>query len=1199
MVFLLHLRQLIAGAVRCSGFCILLMVAALAASAARVPPQEKRSSPGQSGWGNIPGECHDPDDADSISSPETSGSTPAEKLRVCADALSQKGSWKKAEQSYESALTLDRQAGNRRAESLDLAGIGYSELRLGYPLKAEDFYQQALSIQQEISPKSLAAVRSLNGLGQAMGMYGDVAKADQYFQQAKIILKKLGRRGELDFAISLNGLGHIAELRGYAAKAEVWHRQALAIQQRLSPHCLDVADTLDFLGRASYIQSHYQRAEDYYKKSLALRKEFPEPIFDTALSIIGLGNVAYDRTELVKAKELYGRALMITEQFAPGSLIVSAVLAHRFLVEYDLGNLAKSTDYQEKAFAIQQMVAPDGLDMATSFNNLGNVLYRRGELGKAEEFGKRSLSIREKLVPGSSAVANSLRTLGAIAAERGELIWAEKYFRQALAIRSRLDPESLGVAYSLNSLGAIAHTRGNLIQASDYYRRSLRIKKKLVPKSPVVANSLINLAFIAKNVGDQAGAERYCREALAINQKLPASLTFATNLNALSQIVFDRGRFSEAETLERQALAIRQKSNPSSIQSANSFHFLGLVLRAEGKLDVAEDFHRQALRIQEKLVPGTTSHAETLAALADILRQKKQWDVAAQLYQQSLASLESQITQFGGGREGHLGFHVKYAPVYQQYIDLLMRQRKAELAFEISDRWRARSLLEMLREARADIRKGVDAQLLEEERRLQQLWVGRSNARLRLLSGHPTEAQISAANQEIGELLEHYQQLQERIRDASPEYAALMQPHTATVSEVQQLLGPDTLILEYFLGKEHSFLWVVGPTEFSSYELSNRAEIEEQARRVYRLMTAPSQIIPDETQLQKRTRIEEAGKFYWKASAKLSRMILAPAAARLGDKRLLVVADGALHYIPFAALPEPDSSKEDMHRFVQPLVVRHEIAYLPSASVLESLQTAATKRAELPGAVAVLADAVFNKGDSRVEKTRANQNYVPQKHASQEIAAISSTPLLSGSMNPNTWQQSGIRLARLPFSRMEAKSIMTLTAANKRMVALDFRANLALATSPEIARYKIIHFATHGILNSKKPELSGLVFSLVDREGRPQNGFLDLQRIYNLNLPVDLVVLSACETALGKEIQGEGLMGLTRGFLYAGALRVMASLWKVDDARTAELMRGFYEGIEHKKLQPMVALRIIQAKLWKQHPKDLPFYWAAFQIQGE
>src|SRR5207244_13170327 len=168
------------------------------------------------------------------------------------------------------------------------------------------------------------------------------------------------------------------------------------------------------------------------------------------------------------------------------------------------------------------------------------------------------------------------------------------------------------------------------------------------------------------------------------------------------------------------------------------------------------------------------------------------------------------------------------------------------------------------------------------------------------------------------------------------------------------------------------------------------------------------------------------------------------------------------------------------------------------------------------------------------------------------------------------------------------------------MQALDFKASRATVMSPVLGQYRMVHFATHGLVDSKHPELSGLVLSLVDEQGRPQNGFLGLQDIYNLNLPAELVVLSACETGLGKSIQGEGLVGLTRGFMYAGATRVVASLWKIDDLATAELMKQFYQGmLGREHLSPAAALRAAQLAMLKKRNREAPYYWAAFSLLGE
>jgi CHAT domain-containing protein len=176
---------------------------------------------------------------------------------------------------------------------------------------------------------------------------------------------------------------------------------------------------------------------------------------------------------------------------------------------------------------------------------------------------------------------------------------------------------------------------------------------------------------------------------------------------------------------------------------------------------------------------------------------------------------------------------------------------------------------------------------------------------------------------------------------------------------------------------------------------------------------------------------------------------------------------------------------------------------------------------------------------------------------------------------------------------------MAIAPAGAGMEAIDFKASRMTALSPELSQYRIVHFATHGVLDDKYPDLSGIVLSLVDEQGQRQDGFLRLHDIYNLNLPCDLVVLSACQTGLGKEVKGEGLIGLTRGFMYAGAARVVASLWKVDDRATSELMKRFYRRMLREGMSPAAALRTAQIEMQGQKQWRSPYYWAGFVLQGE
>jgi CHAT domain-containing protein len=260
--------------------------------------------------------------------------------------------------------------------------------------------------------------------------------------------------------------------------------------------------------------------------------------------------------------------------------------------------------------------------------------------------------------------------------------------------------------------------------------------------------------------------------------------------------------------------------------------------------------------------------------------------------------------------------------------------------------------------------------------------------------------------------------------------------------------------------------------------------------------------------------------------------------------------------------------------------------------VLAVLRKELAGRPAISKTVAVLADPVFQPNDPRVQQRPGER----AKPATDKLE--SAGPSLSESAMTRSAKESGVRrFQRLRFSRSEADAIATLVAREQGFKAIDFAASKRTAMSADLAHYRILHFATHGLLNSQHPELSGVVFSLVDEQGQPQDGFLRLHEIYNLKLNADLVALSACQTALGKEVKGEGLVGLTRGFMYAGAARVMASLWNVQDRATAELMKRFYQGMLSGGQRPAAALRAAQLAMWKENKP--PYFWAAFVLQGE
>jgi CHAT domain-containing protein len=634
----------------------------------------------------------------------------------------------------------------------------------------------------------------------------------------------------------------------------------------------------------------------------------------------------------------------------------------------------------------------------------------------------------------------------------------------------------------------------------------------------------------------------------------------------------------------QEALELYRRAGDRSGE-AETLSNIGEVYYSLGESQKALEKYNEALPLR-RAVGDRNGEAITLLGLARVEQKRGDLTQARQTVEQAISLIES-IRTNSDSQELRASYFAKRQEFFETYIDVLMQMHKQNpaaafdtVALAVSERARARSLLELLKEARADIRQGVDGSLLERERSLQQRLNARAASQVSLLNRKHTPEQADAAAKEIAAIIAEYEEVQGQIRSRSPRYAALTQPQPLGLAEIQQqALDEDTLLLEYALGEKRSYLWLVSQRSIDSYELPPRAELEAAARRVYELLTArPNRWTPPDQQ------------FIAQARA-LSRMLLGPVAPRLGGKRLVVVAPGALSYLPFAALPAPEDEKRPAGDY-EPLLAKHEVVSIPSASVLSIIRRETAGRQRAAKSVAVLADPVFEASDPRLASAKNGTS-------SGETTAEAEFSELKRAIRTMNFSDARAGFTRLAFSRQEAESIITLTPKGTGLKATDFNASRDMAMSPQMSQYRIMHFATHGLLNSERPELSGLVFSLIDRKGKSQDGFLRLHEIYNLQLNADLVVLSACETGLGKEIKGEGLIGLTRGFMYSGAPRVVASLWNVDDLATAELMKLFYQRMLKDGLPAGAALRSAQLEMFIQKRWASPYFWAGFVLHGE
>jgi CHAT domain-containing protein/Tfp pilus assembly protein PilF len=918
----------------------------------------------------------------------------------------------------------------------------------------------------------------------------------------------------------------------------------------------DEAKTIHTIGRLYYYIGEEQKAFDYFIQELPLRRAIGDLRGEaSALNGVGTGYASS-------------------------------------------GDTQKALDYYTQALALHRAVG-DRAGEAATLNNMGGIYSSLGDKQKALDSFTQALSLI-RIASDQDGEAHILHNIGSAYNQLGDIQKALDYYAQALKLRRAIGDLS-GEAGTLNSIGRVYYALGEQQKALDYFTEALPLTRT-VGNRREEATALNN---IGASSGDTQKALDYYTQALALHRAVGDRAGEAATLNNMGGIYSSLGDKQKALDYYTQALALAHAIGDRAGE-AITLNNIGGVYNALGEQQKALDSYVQALPLT-RAVGDQSGEVHTLYNIARLESNRNNLNQARIQIEEALAIIETLRTKIAS-HEMRSSYFATLKDHYDLYIDILMRLHKQQpnvgydgRALQASERDRARSLLELLAEAGADIRQGVDPQLVERERAFQHQLNAAAWQQLRVLRGEHLNEEAVALSNALDALMGKYQQVETEIRQTSPRYAHLTQPQPLTLAEIQtQVLEADTLLLEYSLGTDRSYLWAVTPTSITSYELPKRAEIEAAAVEFYesvhispqeaarRAMTKHQ--ADDESRQQAQAQSEQA-------AAKLSRMLLAPAAALLGKKRLLIVADGALQYVPFAALPAPSSVVSSIGP--APLIIDHEVVNLPSASTLDMLRHEAGERKRATKLLAVLADPVFERMD---ERFTPSAGIMPCNTSSSAAPAEESRGL--GLVILRAAQESGVaepslRIPRLCATRREADAISALVASAVRLEALDFAANRATATDPALADYRYVHFATHGLLDSQHPELSGLLLSMFDEQGRAQDGFLRMHEVFNLKLNADVVVLSACQTGLGKDVRGEGLVGLTRGFMYAGAPRVVVSLWSVDDPATAELMTRFYRGMLVEKLRPAQALRAAQVSMLRDKRFAAPFYWAAFTLQGE
>ncbi len=1114
------------------------------------------------------------------------------------------GEIRKALEYLGQALPIFRAVGDRQGEAITLHSIGRVYWDLGEQQKALEYYGQALPIFRAVGDRQGEAM-TLHSIGRAYSDLGEQQKALEYYGQALPIFRAVGdRRGE---ATTLNGIGVVYSDLGEKQKALEYYGQALPIFRAVGDRQGEAA-TLNSIGVVYSDLGEKQKALEYYGQALALRRAVGDRQGE-ATTLNNIGRVYSDLGEKQKALEYLGQALPIFR--AVGDRRGEATTLNGIGWVYSaLGEKQKALEYYGQALALRRAVG-DRQGEATTLNNIGTVYSDLGEKQKALEYFGQALAL-SRAVGDRQGEATTLHNIGTVYSALGEKQKALEYYGQALALR-RAVGDRQGEAMALNGIGRVYSDLGEQQKALEYYGQALPIFRAVGDRQGE-ATTLNNIGLVYSKLGEQQKALEYYGQALALHRAVGDRQGEATTLHNIGGVYSDLGEQQKALECFGQALPILRAVGDRQGE-ARTLHNIGGVYSALGEQQKALEYYGQALPIfravGDRQWEATTLHnigavysdlgeqqkaleylGQALAlfravgyregeavALGNIARIERDRGEPAQARTRIEAALEliEALRAAAPGPELRATFLASNRDYYEFYIDLLVRLDEREpgrghdrAAFQASERSRARSLLELLTEARMDVRQGIAPELKERERAVHARIAGIQSQLLRVLSrAKPNPAEVAALEEALKQADAEREQVELEIRRKHPRYAALQYPTPVDVASVQEVLDEQTALLEYVLTRESALLFILTRADF----------------RVLRLGATPATIRERVEKL--RAAIAEGPQWtvfsnYVLNARWLYQDLIQPAEKWLAGKReLIIVPDGVLHYLPFEVLLTKGELTVEP-RELSYLARDYAVRYVPSASVLVELSRPEAERSKPGKTLVAYADPVYGEPD--------------------EASAV-------GRALRSMWGELR-RLPRLPYSRQEVERIARLYPDAEVTLFLGADAREENVKSGEPARYRFVHFATHGVLNEKQPQYSGIVLTTgatrsgsgaprepAMREEATEDGLLQVYEIFNLKLTADVVVLSACETGLGREVRGEGMVGLTRAFLYAGAQAVVVSLWKVADPATAELMMRFYRQMK-AGVGKAEALRRARLELFREGRYVHPYYWAPFVLVG-
>ncbi len=998
---------------------------------------------------------------------------------------------------------------------------------------------------------------------------------------------------------------------------------------------LEKAEQLLKLADRHLEKDEYQEALKSYSEALKLFEQVQssKAIADTSY---GLGRVYEKLSEYEKGIAALRKALSLHEQIGDHKA-AGLDLNQLATIEMRRANYAEVQSLAEKAIQMHERVG-NKTGLLESYRVLGRNFLETGNATKALELGQRAMNLAEEIKDRKGMVLN-LNMLGIAHTILGNYSQAVNCYEKALKIIEQLGDKELA-AQTLANLAEIHYRLGNYDMALEEYRKSLAITKEIKHKYGIAINltglaltrwrqghysevlenlqeaqkmweesgdtqnlslGLMNMGAIYSDIGNDDLALQYYQRSVQLLRDIGEKDYLLRSLNSVGQIYANREQYQTALSYYLQSLKLAEETGNKGI-ACNGYNYLGkmkeelqnysaALLDYEKSLEIAKQIGDGPCLGRALLSVGTVHYAlgkqnQAASDLAEAIRISQEMGhqeiLSDSFHMQGLVdsklgrkeegrkSMEQAISVIEGSRnelelaEDKAGFLEKKLSVYEDLIQLLVQMGRNSEALHYAERSKARAFLDLLTEAKIHPEKDLKPELMQKKLLLQARHVEiQKKLKLEHEKDKSEPATITNLEGELVNLEKEYIQLKREIRNQNPNYSALADPQSIGINEVRKLLDEPTALLEYSVEEPNSYLFLATSKQLKVITLPGENELSSQIQKLREVLQKPDEILQD---------LEGTHTSYLDISSRLYDILIKPIQSEIADKKtLLIVPDGTLNYLPFEVLLTNKPESQNINFAKLPYLIRRfQIYYAPSVSVLSAIgSNFSLRKAKNSKDLLAAADPVYG-----------------------------GQPGATGGSNQDIYGiiKAAENLPSLPNTRLEVEEIADLYPQEKVTLLIGKEASEKNIKQMELRDYRILHFAAHGIINEDHSEFSSLVLSK-DDDGK-EDGFLMMREVFDLKLNADLVALSACRTALGQRIRGEGIHSLARAFLYAGTSSVLVSLWDVSDKSTATLMKNIYGNMSENGNEKAAALRNAKLKMIEEGTCSHPYYWAPFVLIG-